>query len=105
MGQSINWSIKTWGVSRNGNNILRSTRSIKLRVIYMYKNTTPRWRENELSVNQFQWLESSQKKIYVESLLLLKPEEISFNDEYILHFYTKNPPEQKQKNFFTIDIE
>ena len=71
----------------------------------MYNNITPRWRENELTVKQFQRLESSKKNTYVESLLLLKPEQISFNDEYILYFYTKKAPEQKQKNFITLDID
>lgn len=71
----------------------------------MYINKAPRWRENELTLKEFQRLESSNKKIYVESLLLLKPEEISFNDEYILHFYIKKAPEQKQKNFITLDID
>ena len=71
----------------------------------MYNKRLPRWRENELTLKQFQRLDISNKKTYVESLSLLKPEEISFTDEYILHFYTKKTPEKKQKNFITLDID
>jgi hypothetical protein len=71
----------------------------------MYNKRLPRWREKELTLKQFQRLDISNKKIYVESLLLLKPEEISFTDEYIIHFYIKKMPEQKQKNFITLDID
>ena len=71
----------------------------------MYNKRLPRWRENELTLKQFQRLDISNKKTYVESLSLLKPEEISFTDEYIIHFYIKKAPEQKQKNFITLDID
>ena len=68
----------------------------------MYINKQPRWREKELSVKQFQRLKSEEKNLYVEGLLKLVPEEISFNDEYIINFYTRPV---KQKNFITLAID
>ena len=46
-----------------------------------------KWREGELSHKQFIQLTSEEKKKYINLLLSLDFEDISFNDEHILNLY------------------
>ena len=68
----------------------------------MYNNITPRWRESELSLKEFQLLSKENRNKYIEDVLQLLDTEISFNDEYILTFYTKKYKE-KAKKFLDFD--
>ena len=46
-----------------------------------------KWREGELSHKQFILLNGEEKKKYINFLLTLEFEDISFNDEHILNLY------------------
>lgn len=65
----------------------------------MYKNNrTPRWREGSILLKDFYKLSTSDKRIYVESILKVPVEELDDTDEYILHFFHKKEPD----NFFSL---
>ena len=68
----------------------------------MYNIITPRWRETELSLKQFQLLSKEARDKYIEDILQLLDTEVSFTDEYILTFYTKKY-KQKAKKFLDFD--
>ncbi len=65
-----------------------------------------KWREDELSHKEFILLKSEEKKKYINFLLTLEFDDISFNDEQILNLYlplNENNTNVRFKNLTKID--
>lgn len=62
-------------------------------------------REGEISLKEFQLLSQKQKDEYIMTIIDIAEEDRSNIENHIIRLYSTKPTENKEKRFYTIDLE